>query len=80
MKTKLTLQLEKILIKNAKRYAKATGKSLYQVVSAYFQTLLNQDASIKKSSELPPITQALQGILKAKTDENDYQLYLEKKY
>ncbi len=88
MQTKLTLRLESALIEGAKIYAETTGKSLSQIVSDYFQALQNQDSSIKKSSELPPITQALQGILKvdsqskskSKIDKNNYQQYLEKKY
>ncbi len=85
MQTKLTLRLESQLIETAKIYAENTGKSLSQVVADYFQALQHKDLSKNKKTELPPITQALKGILKSKSKKDDigisdYHQYLEKKY
>lgn len=86
MQTKLTLRLESQLIENAKIYAENTGKSLSQIVSDYFQALQHQDLSKKKTTETPPITQALEGILLSpktqakKINKNNYYEYLEKKH
>lgn len=39
MNTKLTLSLEKTVIEKAKSYAKKTGRSLSELVEAYFENL-----------------------------------------
>lgn len=82
MQTKLTLRLENHLIANAKNYAEESGKSLSQIVSDYFQILQSRELAKNKTSELPPLTKKLKGILKSKTklDESDYLKYLEEKY
>ncbi len=82
MQTKLTLRLESHLITNAKNYAEGSGKSLSQIVSDYFQLLQSNELTKNKTSELPPLTKKLKGILKSKTeiDESSYRKHLEEKY
>jgi hypothetical protein len=79
MNTKLTLRLDEDLIKSAKAYAARSGKSLSQLVEAYF-FMLDKNAT-PKIKELPPIVKGLKGALKnADIDESDYKKYLEDKY
>lgn len=82
MQTKLTLRLEEPLIKAAKKYSKTHGKSLSRLIADYL-SLITQISSTNESSmqPLPPITQALQGILSGKKiSEDDYKNHLTKKY
>jgi hypothetical protein len=70
MQTKLTLRLEESLIERAKVYAKQQDKSLSQVVADYFLMLTKE----VESSESPPITQSLTGVIKDKgVDIDDYK-------
>lgn len=75
MQSKLTLRLDDSLIKKAKQYAKQHDKSLSQVVSDYFQAVVEQT----NQQDIPPVTQSLIGILK-NVDERDYKKHLENKY
>ena len=78
MKTKLTLRLDDRLVKQAKEYAKKSGKSVSQLVAEYF-SLLN--AGPPSTSELTPSVRSLKGGLKkSQVDVQDYQKYLEEKY
>jgi hypothetical protein len=78
MQTKLTLRLDDQLVKQAKTYAKQSGKSLSQLVADYF-LLLNARSSSKP--EMTPSVQRLKGVLKkSQADVQDYQKYLEEKY
>ncbi len=77
MQSKLTLRLEDDVIKQAKIYAKAHQTSLSKVVADYFQVLTME----KNTSEIPPITRSLVGVLNdADVDLDDYKQHLEKKY
>ena len=79
MNTKLTLRLEKELIKSAKNHASIMGKSVSQMVADYFYVL--DKKSIKKPIQLTPIVKSLKGSLKkTDVDEDDYKKYLEDKY
>jgi len=81
MQTKLTLRIEEPLIKAAKKYSKAHGKSLSQLIANYL-LLVTHAASIKSfSEETPPLTRALKGILRnKKLSKADYKKHLEDKY
>lgn len=77
MQTKLTLRLEDVLIQQAKSYAKQHGKSLSQIVTDYFKILTNKAGS----TEIPPITQSLIGVIEPdNVDTDDYKKHLEEKY
>jgi hypothetical protein len=82
MHTKLTLRIEEPLIKAAKKYSKAHGKSVSQLIADYL-FLITQKTSHKmpKQKRLPPITRSLKGILHGKeVREEDYKKYIRKKY
>jgi replicative DNA helicase len=81
MKNKLTLRLEKDLIKEAKKYADEKGTSVSQLVADYFSLLKSQKTQSNKKTKIPPISSSLSGILK-KSDlrEVDYKTHLEEKY
>lgn len=86
MQTKLTLRLERDLIERAKRYARARGTSVSQIVANYFQALTaeEEDASEPRDhwkQDLPPITRSLVGLAAGSNlDEEDYRRYLEEKH
>ena len=78
MQTKLTLRLDDQLVKQAKAYAKKSGKSVSQLVAEYFSLLHARPPS---TSEITPSVRTLKGALKnAEVDMQDYQKYLEEKY
>ncbi|TDW97337.1 DUF6364 family protein [Dinghuibacter silviterrae] len=63
MTTKLTLTLDDKVIQGAKRYAKAKGRSVSELVESYFKSLtgpVNEQAS-----ELTPSVKSLMGSFKA---------------
>lgn len=86
MSTKLTLRLDSGLIRRAKRYARASGKSLSRLVADYFALLeapveRQGRGQVADARELPPLTRSLLGALSGSTlDEADYRRHLEEKY
>lgn len=76
MNTKLTLTIEKEVIKEAKEYAKEKGQSLSDLVENYFKLLTKDERKIK-ANQLSPRIKRLRGILKADKDF-DYKNELEK--
>ena len=79
MQTKLTLRLEDDLILQAKIFAKASGKSVSQIVADYFALLVEEKAG--ENIQLTPIVRSLKGALRgANIDIEDYHDYLEDKY
>lgn len=85
MQTKLTLRLERELIDRAKRYARARGTSVSQMVAHYFQALTAEEATIGGDERwvdgLPPLTRALLGLAAGSDlDETDYRRHLEEKH
>ena len=79
MQTKLTLRLDDELIRRAKERARATGRSVSQMVADYFALL---DADFQDSDEiLPPGVRALKGMMAGSDlDENVYKDHLEAKH
>lgn len=83
MSTKLTLRLDEDLIRRAKRYSDASGKSLSQLVADYFaliETGHDEDVAV-----LPPKVRTLLGSLAPASgspagDERAYRQYLEEKH
>ncbi len=79
MNAKLTLRLEEELILQAKSFAKASGKSLSQIVADHFRLLSVE--SKPTTHRWPPVVSSLKGSLRAKDiDEDDYRQYLEDKF
>ncbi|HSD09261.1 DUF6364 family protein [Flavobacterium sp.] len=58
MNTKLTLSLDKEVIEKAKSYAKQTGRSLSELVEAYFENLTSKS---EKEDEIHPKVKKLIG-------------------
>ena len=80
MKTKLTLRMEEAVIERAKSHSKRLGKSLSQMVAAYF-ALLDDKAPAPEDLRTTPLVKSLKGIMRApETDLGDYRKYLEEKY
>ncbi len=67
MNTKLTLSIEKDVIKIAKKYAKEKGQSLSEMVENYFKFVTLQRVNTKEI-ELSPRVKKLRGILKVDKD------------
>ena len=63
MTTKLTLTLDDNVILSAKRYAKAKGLSVSELVEAYFKSL--SELNENQSDELSPFVKSLMGSFKA---------------
>ena len=63
MTTKLTLTLDDKVIKGAKRYARAKGRSVSDLVESYFKSLTELDS--EPSEELTPAVKSLMGSFKA---------------
>ena len=63
MTTKLTLTLDDKVIRGAKRYARAKGRSVSELVESYFKSLTNLNN--ESSEELSPSVKSLMGSFKA---------------
>lgn len=79
MNTKLTLRVDSVLIKKAKKYAAMNGVSVSEIVGNYF-ALLGEKIEHDEHHALP-MTRALRGVLKGvSVNEDDYKAHLERKY
>ena len=79
MDTKLTLKLDKLIIENAKEYAKGKNISLSKMIENYLQAITNKQ---KKEIEISPLVQSLIGVIGNQNEDykKDYTDYLSKKY
>ena len=79
MNTKLTLRLDKDIIRFAKEYSKKTGRPISRIVSDFFDAIRRMDT--EKTKGLTPTVTKLKGVLKdSSIREEDYKKYLEEKY
>jgi hypothetical protein len=83
MNTKLTLRLDEDLIRRAKRYSDASGKSLSKLVADYFALI--ETTPDEDGGALPPKVRALLGALApapggTAVEERDYRRHLEEKH
>lgn len=69
MKTKLTLTIEKELIKKAKSYAKRSGRSLSDLIETYLQGLVSTLENIK--DDVPEEFKDLYGSVNLPTEMED---------
>lgn len=81
MDTKLTLNLDKAVIEQAKDYAKTHRVSLSKLIESYLSSL----ASAPQSSEIEmtPLVKSLSGVIKLDDDFNyrtQYAAFLTEKY
>ncbi len=78
MSTKLTLNLNKETIEEAKSYAKTHQTSVSKLVENYLNSLTS---SSKKRSEVSPLVESLTGIIPSDYDEKkDYRDFIDQKY
>ena len=78
MNTKLTLNLDKNIIEEAKTYAKSHHVSLSKLIENYLNSLTRQT---KKKSSVSPLVESLTGIIPNDYNEKkDYRDYIDQKY
>jgi len=78
MNTKLTLNLNKQIIDEAKIYAKSHQVSLSKLIENYLNSLTR---NMQQKSSVSPLVESLTGIIPADYDEKkDYRNYIDKKY
>lgn len=79
MNTKLTLQLNKDVIEQAKEYAKNQNISLSKLIESILLKLVAE----KEGSQISPLVKSLSGVIDQPEDydfKSDYPNYLEEKY
>ena len=80
MDTKLTLNVDKSVIEQAKEYAKSHKISLSRLIESYLSSLV---IKIDKDVEITPLVKSLSGVVKLEKDFNykeSYTAYLIDKY
>lgn len=78
MNTKLTLNLDKGIIDEAKSYAKNHQVSLSKLIENYLNSLTRET---KKQPSVSSLVDSLTGIIPSDYDEKkDYRNYIDKKY
>ncbi|NQY08129.1 MAG: hypothetical protein HRT71_01260 [Flavobacteriales bacterium] len=80
MDTKLTLSLNKLVIEQAKTYAKTNKISLSKLIESYLSSLTNK---YKNETEITPLVESLSGVISIKSDtdlKEDYTDYLHDKH
>lgn len=78
MNTKLTLNLDKEIIDEAKIYAKTHRVSLSNLIENYLNSLTRES---KKKTSVSHLVESLTGIIPNDYEEtNDYRDYIDKKY
>jgi hypothetical protein len=82
MNAKLTLTIEKSVIKQAKEYAESTGVSLSKMIENYLKSFSIQPGSRNKN-ELSPLIESMKGSFKAPSNfdyKQELKSQLSKKY
>jgi hypothetical protein len=80
MDTKLTLNVDKLVIEQAKVYAKSHKISLSQLIESYLSSIINKN---NKEIEITPLVKSLSGVIKFDNDfdyRKSYVDYLIEKY
>lgn len=78
MNTKLTLNLDKSIIEEAKSYAKENNVSLSKLIENYLNSLTKTS---KEGIKVSPLVESLTGIISSDIDERkSYRDYLSEKY
>lgn len=75
MSTKLTITIDKTVIKKAKKYAKVQGRSLSNLIEEYLKSISSADQKLD-DSQLSPITKSLYGAVKMKDSNLNYKKIL----
>jgi hypothetical protein len=79
MGTKLTLNLDKDIIEQAKMYAKDNHVSLSKLIENYLNSLVSKK---EKKRKVSPLVESLTGIIPSHLvdDKKDYRDYIAEKY
>ena len=78
MNTKLTLRLDKDVIRRAKEYSQEVGKPVSRLVEDYFRVVTSAKLP---EEDLPPLVKSLRGCIEGSgVNEDDYRRYLEGKF
>jgi len=79
MNTKLTLNIDKGVIDQAKSYAKDNNVSLSKLIERYLYSLTTRS---EKKSKISPLVKSLTGVIPSGNhdDKKDYKDYLSEKY
>ena len=79
MNTKLTLNLDKGIIDQAKSYAKDNSVSLSKLIENYLDSLTKRS---ERNSKISPLIESLTGVIPSAhyDDRKDYKEYLSEKY
>jgi hypothetical protein len=78
MNTKLTLNIDKQIIEEAKHYAREHGVSLSKLIETYLDSVTRISP---KKSNVTPLVESLTGIIPNQQDDRqDYRNFIDKKY
>ena len=79
MNTKLTLNIDKGVIDQAKSFAKDNNVSLSKLIESYLNSLTTRS---EKKSKISPLVKSLTGFIPSRDydDKKDYKDYLSEKY
>ena len=80
MNTKLTLNVDKAVIEQAKAYAKSQKISLSRLIESYLASLTSQK---RDDFDITPLVESLSGVIKIDSDydyKEEYSDHLTKKY
>ncbi|HKI89305.1 MAG TPA: DUF6364 family protein [Draconibacterium sp.] len=83
MDSKLTLKLNRQIIKNAKKYAADHKRSLSRIIEAYLKTLTSQETEEVDEIEISPFVKSLKTGIQIPADldyRSDYLNHLNKKH
>ncbi len=69
MSTKLTLTVDKNIIEEAKKYAKANGRSLSNIIEEYLKALVSQESEKEEDFEISPLVKSLWGSVQTPSDK-----------
>ncbi len=72
MNTKLTLTVDKAIIKAAKEYAKSNGRSLSNIIEEYLKSLV-QSKTDNNEFEISPLVESLWGSVKPFPKSMEYK-------
>jgi len=80
MNTKLTLNVDKAVIEQAKSYAKSQNISLSRLIESYLASLISKE---RDPIEITPLVKSLRGIIQSDSTLNsdkEYSDFLNSKY
>lgn len=76
MKTKIILTIDKLVIENAKKYAKSNNQNLSEVVEVYLKSFIVKQ-EVQKEFKISPLVKSLWGSVKPIPESTNYKEILE---